>query len=87
MTDLMIGIVVGYILWQLIAGPFFIIVFGHNHDFTGIDFVILNPIQLYNNTGLNHFGAWFLAISACLILLPWAIPYWMYKLFTVGGQK
>ena len=85
MSDLIIGLIAGYVILQLLGGPFSVIVFGANPHFNALDFVIFNPIQLYDNTHLNHFGAWFLALFACLVFPLLSIPYWIYKLFTVGG--
>ena len=50
----------------------------------GGNFSFVNPKVIYDNIGVNWFGAWLLGI-VCNILLPViAIPYWIYKLCTVG---
>ena len=50
----------------------------------GANFSFVNPIVIYDNIEVNWFGAWFLAI-VCNVGLPTvAIPYWIYKLCTVG---
>ncbi len=50
----------------------------------GADFSFVNPKVIYNNIKVNWFGAWSLAI-VCNILFPTvAIPYWIYKICTVG---
>lgn len=85
MSDLIIGLIGGFIVWQLFGAPMFVFGIGINPHFNTLDFVIFNPIQLYDNTHLNHFGAWFLALFACLVFPLWSIPYWIYKAFTVGG--
>lgn len=44
----------------------------------------VNPIVIYDNIRVNWFGAWLLAI-VCNVALPTvAIPYWIYKICTVG---
>ena len=44
----------------------------------------VNPIVIYNNIKVNWFGAWLLAI-VCNVVFPFvAIPYWIYKICTVG---
>ena len=51
-------------------------------DGTNLSFV--NPIVIYDNIKVNWFGAWLLAI-VCNVGLPIvAIPYWIYKICTVG---
>lgn len=44
----------------------------------------VNPIVIYNSIKVNWFGACLLAI-VCNVALPVvAIPYWIYKICTVG---
>ena len=46
----------------------------------------VNPIVIYDKIKVNWFGAWLLAI-VCNVALPViAIPYWIYKICTVGRQ-
>lgn len=46
---------------------------------------LLNPIRNYKTwTQYNWFGIAILTILLNIILLPYAISYWIYKLFTVG---
>ena len=78
-------IIVIYAVCQIFFGPICLCMGGALLGIDGLTPVLFNPIQLYNNTGLNRFGAWFIAIFACLTFLSWSIPYWIYKLFTVGG--
>lgn len=53
-------------------------------DGTNPSFV--NPIVIYNKIKVNWFGAWLLAI-VCNVTLPvMAIPYWIYKICTVGRE-
>lgn len=48
------------------------------------NFSFVNPVVIYNNIRVNWFGAWLLAV-VCNICLPTvAIPYWIYKVCTVG---
>lgn len=50
----------------------------------GVNPSFVNPIVIYNNIRVNWFGAWLLAI-VCNVGLPTvAIPYWIYKICTVG---
>ena len=50
------------------------------------NFSFVNPIVIYNNIKVNWFGAWLLAI-VCNVALPViAIPYWIYKICTVGRE-
>lgn len=50
----------------------------------GANFSFVNPIVIYDNIKVNWFGAWLLAV-VCNVLLPVvAIPYWIYKICTVG---
>lgn len=44
----------------------------------------VNPIVIYNNIKVNWFGAWLLAIVCNVGLPAVAIPYWIYKICTVG---
>lgn len=53
-------------------------------DSDGIEFV--NPVFLYKRYKVNWFGAFFLAIIFNLLIFPFAIIYWIYKLCTVGRE-
>ena len=46
----------------------------------------VNPIVIYNNINVNWFGAWLLAIVSNVALPAIAIPYWIYKICTVGRK-
>lgn len=49
---------------------------------------IFNPIRNYNVwTQFNWFGIAILTILLNIIFLPYAIVYWIYKLFTVGRKE
>ena len=46
----------------------------------------VNPIVIYNDIKVNWFGAWLLAIVCNVALPSVAIPYWIYKICTVGRK-
>ena len=50
----------------------------------GANLSFVNPIVIYNNIRVNWFGAWLLAILCNVALPAVAIPYWIYKICTVG---
>lgn len=53
----------------------------------GMDLSILNPIRNYNEwSKINWFGISVITIILNIICLPYAICYWIYKLFTVGRK-
>lgn len=45
---------------------------------------IFIPANLYDALPVNWFGAWFLAIIANIVGLPFAIGFWIYQLCTIG---
>lgn len=46
---------------------------------------LFNPIRNYNTwTQYNWFGIVILTALLNIVLFPYAISYWIYKLFTVG---
>ena len=48
----------------------------------------LNPIRNYNKwRSMNWFGVGVSTLFLNIILLPYAIIYWIYKLFTVGRKN
>ena len=52
----------------------------------GANCSFVNPKVIYKNIKVNWFGAWLLAV-VCNICFPVvAIPYWIYKLCTIGRQ-
>lgn len=52
------------------------------------DFSIYNPIRNYKEwTSFNWFGITIITIIINIVLLPYAIGYWIYKLFTVGRKE
>lgn len=49
---------------------------------------IFNPIINYNEwTQFNWFGIIVMTLFLNIILFPYAIVYWIYKLFTVGRKE
>ena len=52
----------------------------------GVNPSFVNPIVIYNNIKINWFGAWLLAIMCNVALPAIAIPYWIYKICTVGRE-
>lgn len=49
---------------------------------------IFNPIITYNKwTVFNWFGVAIITILLNIVLLPYAIVYWIYKLFTIGRKE
>lgn len=46
----------------------------------------VNPIVIYDNINVNWFGAWLLAVVCNVVLPAIAIPYWIYKVCTVGRK-
>ena len=68
--------------WAIINGValFIILLF----CIEGANFSFVNPKVIYNNIKVNWFGAWILAMIANISLPVVAIPYWIYKICTVG---
>lgn len=50
----------------------------------GFNFSFVNPMVIYDNCMVNWFGAWLLAIVLNILLPIVSIPYWIYKICTVG---
>ena len=50
----------------------------------GANFSFVNPIVIYNKTKLNWFGVAVLTVIFNILLPAISIPYWIYKIFTVG---
>lgn len=46
--------------------------------------LFLNPIDIYNIVQVNVFGCILLTLISNIILLPYSIIYWLYKLCTYG---
>lgn len=47
---------------------------------------IIIPANLYDALPVNWFGAWFLAIIANIVGLPFVIGFWIYQLCTIGRE-
>ena len=50
----------------------------------GANFSFVNPIVIYNEIKVNWFGVAVLAVIFNILLPAISIPYWIYKIFTVG---
>ena len=50
------------------------------------NFSYVNPIVIYKNVKVNWFGASIIAILFNVGLPAVAIPYWIYKICTVGRK-
>ena len=49
---------------------------------------IFNPIRNYNTwTQFNWFGIAVMTLLLNVVFAPYAIVYWVYKLFTVGRKE
>lgn len=48
------------------------------------NFSFVNPIVIYNHIKVNWFGTWLLAIVFNVLFPAIAIPYWIYKICTIG---
>ena len=53
-------------------------------SFDGANFSFVNPIVIYINIKVNWFGAIVLTVIFNILLPAISIPYWIYKIFTVG---
>lgn len=52
------------------------------------DFHIFNPIRNYNTwIHINWFGIVIITLLLNVVFVPYAIVYWIYKLFTVGRKE
>lgn len=50
--------------------------------------VYFNPIKNYNKwTQFNWFGITIITLIINIVFLPYAICYWIYKLFTIGRRE
>lgn len=52
-----------------------------------INFSFVNPIVIYRSIPVNWFGTLLLTIILNILLPSIAIPYWIYKICTVGRKK
>ena len=52
-----------------------------------VNFSFVNPIIIYRSIPVNWFGTLLLTIILNILLPSIAIPYWIYKLCTVGRKS
>lgn len=50
----------------------------------GANFSFVNPVIIYKNIKVNWFGAILISIIFNILFPIASIPYWIYKLCTVG---
>lgn len=50
------------------------------------NFSFVNPLVIYKHIKVNWFGAILLTILANVVFIAVSIPYWIYKLCTVGRK-
>ena len=62
----------------------YIIIMANCADGANLSFV--NPIVIYKNIKVNWFGAVLLTVIANLLFPTVSIPYWIYKICTVGRK-
>lgn len=55
-------------------------------DDGGIGFSYVNPVVIYNNVKVNWLGATLLSIILNIAFPIISIPYWIYKLCTIGRR-
>lgn len=71
-----------YLPWALInVGAVFVLIERYDR---AEELCVVNPKVVYENIKVNWFGAWVLAILFNVLFPMIAIPYWIYKLCTVG---
>lgn len=56
------------------------------YDDGGIGFSYVNPVVIYNNVKVNWLGAVLLSIILNIAFPFISIPYWIYKLCTMGRR-
>lgn len=71
-------------IWIFINIAFLFILLGMMADGVDINFSFVNPIVIYNSIRVNWVGAALLAIVSNIALPIISIPYWIYKICTVG---
>lgn len=55
--------------------------------FVNFDLSVFNPIRNYDKwDDLNWFGVGVMTLLFNIFFIPYAICYWIYKLFTVGRK-
>ena len=53
----------------------------------GTNFSFVNPFVIYKNIKVNWAGCIILTIIFNVVFLAVSIPYWIYKLFTIGRKE
>lgn len=72
----------------IIVGFMFLMIFGGLIGINSFGFSFFNPIRNYEQWNkMNWFGIIFCTIAVNVILFPYAICYWIYKLFTTGRKE
>lgn len=79
MSELLSGLLAGYVAVNCMALFMLLLLCAD-----GANFSFVNPIVIYNKIKVNWFGAWALSILLNILLPVIAIPYWIYKICTVG---
>ena len=69
--------------WLFINIIFFVI-FLYTLEVNDIGFSFVNPKFIYDSIDVNWFGALIITIILNILLPIASIPYWIYKIFTVG---
>ena len=73
---LIIYLEINFLLYPFLSGP----------GFSPIDLSWLSPMWLHKHKKINFFGAFFLALLANIIFLPWAVAYWLHILCTTDRK-
>lgn len=73
-----------FLLWVAINIMVLVVVAIASVD--GANFSFVNPIVIYNKTKLNWLGVAVLTVIFNVLLPAISIPYWIYKIFTVGRK-
>lgn len=76
----------GQVLWLWIAINIICLLIVIFTSTEGINFSFVNPIVIYKNLKVNWFGVILLTIIFNVFFPIIAIPYWIYKLCTVGRK-
>lgn len=72
------------IYFYITIGFMFDLIIGGLIGIQFLGFSFFNPIRNYEQWDkMNWFGVIFCTIAINIILFPYAIAYWIYKLFTV----
>ena len=80
---MIIDLIFGYIIMNTVVLMVMIGALTHGNG----NFSFVNPIVIYEHVRVNWFGAILICILLNLLLPSISIPYWIYKLVTVGRSK